>query len=137
MNLINKSLLGCVLVLSLIGCQDKAAMEAETKAQARKAKLQGIMSFCKNTAIYGEQRGLSENIILSEAEALGFYVDYFSTDIFKGAYSQGKLAIVSQNFSDFQTSLSGGSSLPANPTGVYVETCVEHLKKHSHSLFMS
>ena len=121
MRYINRFIIGCVLLLALIGCQDKAAME-----------IQGMMSFCKNMAIYGEQDDLADNIILAEAEALGFNVEGERVQsAFKVSHLMGQMGISKLNAANAMADMGMGAARSGKPTGLYVAGCLKTLKDYS------
>ena len=150
MMFINRFIIGCLLLLATIGCQDKAAMEAEAakakaametkaameaeaaKAKAAKAKIQGMMSFCRNMAIYGEQDDLADNIILSEAEILGFNVEGEDAQrAFRQSHIRGQLAIMRLNSDNALAAYGMGTARSGKPEGLYVADCLKSLKEWS------
>ena len=139
MRYINRFIIGCVLLLALIGCQDKAAMEAEAakakavmEANAAKAKVQGMMSFCRNMAIYGEQDDLADNVILSEAEILGFNVEGEDAQrALTMSHLMGQIAIAKLNSANAMADMGMGAARSGKPTGLYVAGCLKTLKDYS------
>lgn len=124
--------LACALLLAMLGCQNKAEMEAE-KA---KAKNQAMISFCKNMAKYREQ-DVSDNILLTEAAALGFNVENALGTLTAG-HGTGNLAIVVQQTGTLleESGIDVDGQLAGTPEGLYISGCLDGLDLFKENLKM-